>query len=146
METKEGRIKLSDGSVLKLKITIIDARESGFSPFGGINIKVKVVGGIAVLSVPEEIREKFSRKPLTPSKSEPPHDGWEIIKIVNYEPARANEDVETSQGLFRVEVVAEPVMASRNVNYRTEFNEPLYWLSWIYKISWGPIDEKRNVA
>jgi hypothetical protein len=40
-----GRIKLSDGAVLKLKILIVDVRESGFSPFGGVNFDVKVIGG-----------------------------------------------------------------------------------------------------
>jgi len=36
-----GWIKLSDGAVLKLKILIVDVRESGFSPFGGVNFDVK---------------------------------------------------------------------------------------------------------
>jgi hypothetical protein len=40
-----GRIKVSDGTVLKFKILVVDVREAGFSPFDGVNFDVKVVGG-----------------------------------------------------------------------------------------------------
>jgi len=40
-----GLITLADGTILKLKVTIIDIKESGFSPFGGINFDIKPVGG-----------------------------------------------------------------------------------------------------
>ena len=59
-----GWIRLSDGAVLKLKILIVDVRESGFSPFGGVNFDVKVVGGVAVESVPEEVKKLVANKPL----------------------------------------------------------------------------------
>jgi len=36
------------------------------------------------------------------------------------------------------EAGAEAVIAARNTLYRTPFNEPLYWLSWVYKASWKP--------
>lgn len=130
-------MKLSDGSIIKLKVTIVDTREAGFSPFGGINIIVKAIGGIAVKEVPEDIRKQMADKPFPPSP-EPPHDGWEIMDIVDYTPAIAEELVETSKGSFLVTVKAEPVMASRNASYKTEFDEPIYWLNWVYKISWKP--------
>jgi len=138
MKYEDGVVKLSDGSTLKLKISIVDAREAGFSPFGGINIVVKVTGGIATKEVPEEIRKLVSDKPLPPPGQEPPHDGWEIIGITEYTPAIAEEPIQTSKGPFLVMVKAEPVMASRNANYKTEFDEPIYWLNWVYKISWKP--------
>jgi hypothetical protein len=55
-------------------------REAGFSPFGGVNFDVKVVGGVSTHSVPEELRKAVSGKPLMPP--EPPPDGWEIVDIV----------------------------------------------------------------
>jgi hypothetical protein len=136
---EDGVVKLSDGSILKLRIGIIDAREAGFSPFGGVDIAVKVVGGIATKEVPEEVRKLVLNKPLPPPGSEPPREGWEILDVKEYAPAIAEEQVQTSKGPFLVTVKAEPVMASRNVNYRTEFNEPIYWLNWVYKISWKPL-------
>jgi len=45
-----GRIKLSDGTVLKLKILIVDVRESGFSPFSDVNFDAKVIGGLFPLT------------------------------------------------------------------------------------------------
>jgi hypothetical protein len=136
---EDGVVKLLDGSILKLRIGIIDAREAGFSPFGGVDIAVKVVGGIATKEVPEEVRKLVLNKPLPPPGPEPPREGWEILDVKEYAPAIAEEQVQTSKGLFLVTVKAEPVMASRNVNYRTEFNEPIYWLNWVYKISWKPL-------
>jgi len=146
MKTEDGRVELSDGSILKLKITIIDAREIGFSPFGGIDIAVKTTGGIAPIDVTQEIRNEVADKPIAPRSPKPPRDGWEIIDIIDYKPAYAEENIETSKGLFKVKVIAEPVMASRNVNYRTEFGEPIYWLNWVYKISWKPVKEEGNVS
>jgi hypothetical protein len=134
--TGVGRIKLSDGAVLKLKILIVDVRESGFSPFGGVNFDVKVVGGVAVESVPEEVRKLVTDKPLIPP--EPPKEGWEIVDIVEQKPAEAWEVVQSSRGEFAVRVVAEGVMASRNTLYRSPLNEPVYWVSWVYKVSWRP--------
>jgi hypothetical protein len=131
-----GRIKLSDGAVLKLKILVVDVRESGFSPFGGVNFDVKIIGGVAVESVPEEVKKLAVDKPLVPS--EPPKDGWELLDIVEQQPAEAWEVVQSSRGEFVVRVVAEAVMTSRNTLYRSPFNEPVYWVSWIYKVSWKP--------
>ena len=117
-----GRIKLSDGAVLKLKILVVDVRESGFSPFGGVNFDAKIIGGIAVESVPEEVKKLVADRPLIPL--ELPREGWEVVQ--------------SSKGEFVVRIVAEAVMASRNTLYRSPFNEPVYWVSWVYKVSWKP--------
>jgi hypothetical protein len=138
--SKEGVIKVADGTTLRLKIMIIDVREAGFSPFGGINLNVKAIGGVATQEVPEALRKEAFNKPLAPSE-EPPHDGWETIKITEQDPAVEEGIVETSQGKFVVRVIADVVMAARNINYRTIHNEPIYWISWVWKISWEPIKE-----
>ena len=131
-----GRIKLSDGAVLKLKILVVDVRESGFSPFGGVNFDAKIIGGIAVESVPEEVKKLVADRPRIPP--EPLRDGWEVVDIVEQQPAEAWEVVQSSRGEFVVMVAAEAVMASRNTLYRSPLNEPVYWVSWVYKVSWKP--------
>jgi len=133
-----GFIKLSDGTVLKLRILIVDVKEAGFSPFGGINFDVKTVGGVSTYNVPEELKKAVVDKPLAPP--EPPRDGWEIIDIVEQKPAVAEEVVDASKGRYRVRVVAEAVMASRNMKYRSRHGEPIYWVSWVLKISWKPVE------
>jgi len=133
-----GFIKLFDGTVLKLRILIVDVKEAGFSPFGGISFDVKTVGGVSTHSVPEELKKAVADKPLAPPDL--PRDGWEIIDIVEQEPAVAEEIVDTSKGRYRVRVVAEAVMASRNMNYRSRHDEPIYWVSWVLKISWKPVE------
>jgi len=142
MENRDGVIKLSDGAILKLKITVIEARDIGFSPFEGVNIGVKAMGGIAVQEVPEAIIKGMTGKPLAPVGPEPPKDGWKIVEIIQCTPACVEEEVKTSRGPFIVRVQAEPVMASANYNYRTEINEPVYWVNWVFKISWKPAEGK----
>jgi len=67
------------GTVIKLKTFIIDVKESGFSPFGGVNFDVKIIGGIATESVPDNVKELVKDRPLAPP--EPPREGWEILDI-----------------------------------------------------------------
>ena len=137
VDSREGIIKLSDGAVLALKIAIVDARETGFSPFGGVHIAVKAIGGISSKSVLPELKEMVKDKPLVPP--ELPKDGWELIDIEEQEEAYEKAQINTSRGKFLVEVRAEATMAARNMEYRNEFSEPIYVLSWVYKISWKPV-------
>jgi len=137
--TGVGRLRLSDGAVLNLKIMVVDVKESGFSPFGGVNFDVKAVGGIAVESVPEDVKKLVADKPLFPP--EPPKEGWELLDILEQRPAEAVEIVKSSKGEFEVKVVAEAVMVARNTLYKSIHGEPVYWVSWVYKVSWKPRDE-----
>jgi len=129
-----GRIKLSDGTILNLKICIIDVKEVGYSPFEGINFDVKTIGGVAVEYIMDEVKRSVADKPLMPF--EPPREGWESLEIVEQQPAIAEVEVQVSRGVFVVKVVAEAVMAARNLQYRNTYNEPIYWISWVYKTSW----------
>jgi hypothetical protein len=133
------RVRLSDGAVLNLKIMVVDVKESGFSPFGGVNFDVKAVGGIAVESVPEDVKKLVADKPLFPP--EPPKEGWELLDILEQRLAEAVEIVKSSRGEFEVKVVAEAVMVARNTMYKSIHGEPVYWVSWVYKVSWKPRDE-----
>ncbi|ACB39893.1 hypothetical protein [Pyrobaculum neutrophilum] len=109
-------------------------KEIGFSPFGGVNFDVSVVGGIYIEDLPEELKKAVADKPLLPPTL--PTDGWELVDIAEQEPAVAETTVETSRGKFDVRVVAEVVMVSRNINYKTPRNEPVYWAYWVSKVSW----------
>jgi len=30
------------------------------------------------------------------------------------------------------------------MKYRSRLNEPIYWVSWVWKISWRPVKEERG--
>jgi hypothetical protein len=132
-----GDIKLSDGAHLRLKMLIVDVKEIGFSPFGGVNFYANVTGGVYVESIPDSLRELVKDKPLFPGL-ELARDGWELLDIVEQKPAEALEVVQSSRGEFVVRVVAEAVMVAKNTHYRSPTNEPIYWVHWIYKVSWKP--------
>jgi hypothetical protein len=136
-----GFITVSDGTILKLKVSIVDIREieGKFSPFGGVFFDVNAVGGVSAYNVPEELKKAVADKRLAPS--EPPQDGWEILEIKEQKPAIVEEVVDSSKGRFMVRVVGEAVMVARNMNYKTLHNEPVYWVSWVYKISWRPVEK-----
>jgi hypothetical protein len=146
--SEPGSITVSDGTILKLKVSIIDVREieGMFSPFGGVVFDVKAVGGVSVYRVPEELKKAVADKRIAPP--EPPQDGWEILEIKEQKPAVVEEIVDSSKGKFLVRVVGEAVMVARNMNYKTPHNEPVYWVSWVYKVSWRPIkgEERGAVA
>jgi hypothetical protein len=138
-----GFITVSDGTILKFKISIVDVREieGVFSPFGGVVFDVKAIGGVSAYKVPEELKKTVADKRIAPL--EPPQDGWEILEIKEQKPAVVEEAVESSKGKFVVRVVGEAVMVARNTNYKTPHNEPIYWVSWVYKISWRPVKSEK---
>lgn len=138
-----GFITVSDGTILKLKVSIVDIKEikEAFSPFGGVIFDVKAVGGVSTHNVPEELKKAVADKPLAPP--EPPRDGWEILEIKEQKPAVIEEVVNSSKGGFVVRVVSEAVMVARNMRYKTPHNEPIYWVSWIYKVSWKPVKNEK---
>jgi len=65
--SRPGVVRLADGSALILRVAVVGVKYAGFSPFGGANFAVKTTGGVAALSVPEELRERVRDKPLSPS-------------------------------------------------------------------------------
>ena len=136
--SKPGTVKLADGSVLILRVVIVGVKHIGFSPFGGVNLAVKTAGGVATLSVPKELKERVKDKPLSPS-DRPPQDGWELVDIQEQEPAEEEVEVSIGSSKYRVGVLGEATMVSRNMNFRTDLNEPLYWVHWNVKVKWKPI-------
>jgi len=121
------------------KVFIIDVKEAGFSPFGGVYFDVRVIGGITTEFVPEDLKELVKDKPIFTPWPELPREGWELVDIVEQKPAEALTTVKSNKGLFEVKVVAEATMVAKNTLYRSLANEPLYWVYWLYKPSWRPI-------
>ncbi|MCD6515078.1 MAG: hypothetical protein J7L07_09170 [Candidatus Odinarchaeota archaeon] len=111
-------------------------RELGFSPFGGVNIVVKPMGGIATKEVPSKLKQQVKNRPLIPPIE--PQDGWELVGIKQQEEATHEGLITTSKGKFIVKVRAEVLMVARNLLYKTITDEPIYRAMWIYKVSWIP--------
>jgi hypothetical protein len=59
-----GSVKLSDDSMLEFKILIADVKEAGFSPFGGVQFDVEMVGGISTEFVLREVKKLVIDKSL----------------------------------------------------------------------------------
>ncbi len=141
---KIGKIKLSDGTILRLRVAIVNVRKiEGFSPFGGVNLAVKAVGGVGSISVPDELRKAVADKPLLPP-DRPPKEGWEFVRIEEQEPAFEEAEVTIDGNKFLVRVEAEALMAVRNLKYRTEVGEPMYVVNWVNKVTWSPIEESKG--
>lgn len=136
---RDGFIELKDGARIRFRTFIIEAKEAGFSPYGGVRIIVNLTGGMILERVPEEIKELLKDKPVAPLE-ELPRDGWEIIEIKKFETSINEFEVDTSKGKFIVKVETEPIMVARNNNYRSNpfIVEPLYVVEFIHKISWKP--------
>ncbi|MGC9113153.1 hypothetical protein [Acidilobus sp.] len=142
MRTEDGIVKLSDGSTLLLKVFIVDIRElGGFSPFAGVNLVVNVTVGITVKEVPKELSKRVQDKPVVDLTV--PQDGWEMVEIDrdHSRPAVVETEFNSSKGPLLVRAEVEAVMAARNLNYRDRLGEPLYFISWVYKVSWRPKGE-----
>jgi len=141
VQSRPGVIKLADGAEFILRIAVVGVKNMGFSPFGGVNLVVKTTGGIIALSIPEELRMRVRDKPVVPP-DKLPLDGWELIEIKEQEPAQEIVEVDVNNSTYVVEVSGEAAMVSRNMNYRTDSDEPLYWVMWNVKTKWKPADKR----
>jgi len=137
VSSKPGIVVLADGSKLTLRVVVVGVKYVGFSPFGGVNFAVKTAGGVATLHVPDELKNNVRSKPLAPP-DKPPEEGWELIDIQSQESATEEVDVEVNDKKYRIVVVGEASMVSRNMNYKTDVDEPLYSVHWSIKIQWKP--------
>lgn len=135
--SKPGIVSLADGSKLVLRVVVVGVKYSGFSPFGGVNFVVKPAGGVSSLFVPDKLKNDVKDKPFSPP-DRPPEEGWELIDVQGQEPAVEEVEVEADGRKYRVRVLGEASMVSRNMSYRTDVGEPLYWVYWSIKIQWRP--------
>lgn len=140
-EKNDGFIELGDGSKLKLKMLILDVKETGFSPFGGVYFYVNPIAGIATVYVPEGLKESMRDKPVV-DLTKIPQEGWSMIDIKSSKNAVQEVEVPSSKGRFRIKVETEPLMVARNMSFKVSagIDEPLYWAYWVYKVSWRPVE------
>jgi len=136
--SKPGIVALADGSKLVLRVVIVGVKYVGFSPFGGVDFAVKTAGGVATLYVPDELKNYVKDKPLSRG-DKPPKEGWELVDIQSQEPAIEEVEVEVNDKKYKIKVVGEASMVSRNMNYKTDGNEPIYWVHWGVKIQWKSV-------
>jgi len=130
-----GYVRVEDGSILVLRVALVDVRERRIpSPFG-VEFDVNFNVGLAVYPSEESLRE-VEGKPILES-GRVASEGWAPVKIV--EKASAYEEAiyvgeDGRQYLVRVEV--EPIMVSKNAMYRAAQGTPLYAVRWVPKVTW----------
>lgn len=135
MESRDGVVRLADGTGLRLKLAVFDVRDAGFSPFGGVWFVVYPAVGLVVDEVPEQVRKAVEDKPIYQGR-QPPQEGWELVEVVHRESALQRLEVEARGRRYEVWVEVEPLMAARNMAYRTLLDEPLYAVNHIAKVWW----------
>jgi len=114
-----GDIKLSDGALLRLKILIVDVKEIGFSPFGGVNFYANVTGGVYVSQTASESSSKISRSSQVSSL---PETAGNCSTSSNKTRRGAGGRPELT-GRIRGEGCSRRV--ARNTHYKSPTNEPI---------------------
>ena len=85
------------------------------------------------------LNEVKDKQMIEPDKM--PSDGWTLVDIV--EKQSAYEEVEyllNGKEKYVIRAETEPILAAKNINYRTIQNEPLYFVRWVNKVSWKKCD------
>lgn len=60
----------------------------------------------------------------------------ELVNIERQDPAVEEIEVMVREKRYHIEVLATASMVSRNMNYKTDIDEPLYWVAWSTSIRW----------
>ena len=132
---KRGYVKLSDDSIAILRVSIVDVKPLQ-TP---LQFDVITVGGISVIPS-EDARNEVKDKPLAePGKL--PTGGWSLLDIV--EKQSAYEEVEyitDTKEKYLIMAEMEPLMASKNSNYRNQKGEPIYIINAVTKTSWKKVE------
>jgi len=132
---KRGYVKLSDDSIAILRVSIVDVKPLQ-TP---LQFDVITVGGISVIPS-EDARNEVKDKPLAePGKL--PTGGWSLLDIV--EKQSAYEEVEyitDTKEKYLIRAEMEPLIASKNSNYRNQKGEPIYIINAVTKTSWKKVE------
>lgn len=127
-----GYLKLSDGAIIYIRVTITDLREGELKPTGpdfGIGFQI----GITVHETPEGLRERVRGKPLPPADGSHRRnlDIWELVGITEKKPAREECVQRASDGRsYRIAVEIEPTIVARTLEYRDHNGHPIYFIRW----------------
>lgn len=134
-----GHGRLVDGTVIVLRVAIVDVRPIRIgSPFG-VEFEVSFTTGISAHS-PREVLEGFKDKPVLMPGEKPP-ESWRQLEIVDKK--SAVEEVEFNDeklGRYTIRVEIEPLMAAVNTERKNIRGEPIYVVRWAPKISWKKIN------
>lgn len=140
-ESMLGYVKVSDGSVIIIRVAIVDVRvREEVSPFG-IEFDVNATGGIAVYPSEDVLKEVRDKPAIEPGKTV--NDGWAQVGIVEGTPAYEEAVYhEENEGRYLIRVEIEPIMVSKNTLYKTPQGTPLYVVRWVPKITWNEVREE----
>jgi len=139
-DSRLGYVKVNDGSIIILRVAVVDVRvREEASPFG-VEFDVNATGGISVYPSKKALDEVKDKPVVEPGKI--PSEGWVRVDIVEREPAYEEviyNDDRAGRYLIRVEI--EPIMVSKNTRFKTLQGLPLYFVRWVPKITWSEIQE-----
>ncbi len=140
-DSKLGYVKVSDGSVIILRVAIVDVRvREEASPFG-VEFDVNATGGVSVYPSEDALKEASSKPVIKPGKIV--KEGWIQVDII--EKTSAYEEViyhDERVGRYLVRVEIEPIMVSKNTLYKTMQGIPWYVVRWVPKITWSRVEDK----
>ena len=134
IRNEPGYVKLSDGTILIIRVVITDIREIRREPTGLIfNVGHSV--SVAAFS-PESLKEIVKDKPKPVGLDYLKKlDVWEFIDIVECKNSIDECLYYGSDGLtYRISIEIEPTIASRTLEFRDEFMNPVYFVRWSPKI------------
>jgi len=134
-----GHGKLADGTVIVLRVAIVDVRPIRVgSPFG-VEFEVSFTTGISAYPS-QKVLEDFKDKQVLMLGENLP-DSWQQLGIVDKK--SAVEEVEFNDeklGKYIIRVEIEPLMAAVNTEKKSIKGEPIYAVRWAPKISWRKIN------
>lgn len=140
-DSKLGYVKVGDGSVIILRVAIIDVKvREEASPFG-VEFDVNATGGVSVYPSEDALKETSDKPVVEPSKIV--KEGWIQVDII--EKTSAYEEViyhDERVGRYLVRVEIEPIMVSKNTLYKTMQGTPWYVVKWVPKITWSRVEDK----
>ena len=136
-----GYVKLSDGSMVVLRVAVIDARvREETSPFG-VEFEVDATGGVSIYPSEKSIKEIENKPVLEPRRAV--GEGWVRVDIVDKMPAYEEVIYDDGKiGAYVIRVEIEPIMVSKNTMFKSIRGQPLYVVRWVPKVTWSKLEEK----
>ncbi len=143
--SKFGVLKLKDGTVLHVRVSLYNILEVGYTPVGP-EVAYGMHVAVWVESSPEELRKKVADKPYGPMPSSLLSDKskWEVVEVESSE--EAFEEVEfTSRfdgGRYRLRLEIHPYLVARTLEWRDDRGNPVYWIRWWTKLEVVPLRQE----
>ena len=136
-----GYAKLSDDTILILRVATVDIRVIRTeSPFG-VEFEVSFTTGISAYPSEKALKEFRDKRILAPG--EKPPSNWYQLEIIKKRSASEEvEYVDSKLGKYIIRVEIEPIMVSVYAEVRNIRGEPYYVVRWAPKVTWRKIEEK----